>query len=328
MSVALDFGSMTRALSDFQNADINTLVEGLFNHPSLTLLYAPSGGQKSLLALDMASCVATGGEFLGYKCSQTNTLYIDGEMSDYSIKRRASEMSITGIPINQLGYLTPQDNNLDFDDGSTQDDFINYIKESGYKFIVIDNLRVLLGIEDENDSACFYKFNGFLRRLRDCGCSVLVIHHANKAAEQYAGSSNIVTVFDYVIGLSGDSSQKDKLIKINKIRDDTQLSGLDGQYLRYYSDGFKLNSHADLDIETVVNGLISKVGLGEVATIKDALIYMRESGIKVDSGKWSYSFLFDEYIKPYCTHVEIAGLKELKEMFRCAKKKDLSVDIF
>ena len=319
MTGSFDFKKHTKPLNHYKKIQASSLVQDLLNHPTLTLLYAPSGGQKSLVALDFARSVATGGSFLEKPCEQLKTLYVDGEMSDASISRRAEQFGITDIPLERFGYLTPEREVLDFNDPEVQEYFLEFVEEETYEFVIVDNLRVLLGISDENEATAFHSFNAFIRRLRDRGISVLVIHHSNKSGETYSGSSNLVTVFDYVIGLSGDTSQDYKQVTISKMRDDTELRYLDKQYLSYHPEGFKLNAHAGIDTESVVNSMLEAVQKAEVSGSEGTKIFLRESGLSVDNTGWSYKKLFNDYVQPFAdTKFNIQSVNDLKDF--CKRK--------
>lgn len=308
------FTELGRPLSAFEDVKETYLIENLLCHPSLTLLYAPSGGQKSLLALSLAISLATGGKFLGYPCVKTPVIYVDGEMSDMSISKRVREMSATNIPEEDLRYITPRGETLDFVRERDQADFLSYIEATNYKFVVFDNLRVLLGIADENDSVCFYAFNAFVKKLRDLNVSVLVVHHSNKDGQNYAGSSNLITVYDYVIGLQGPASQASKKLHIDKIRDETELRSLDGQYVSYSPKGFKLNAHAGECIETAVADLVIAIKANTVSTSSEAQAFLRRKGIAINSTGWSYTTLFKDYIQPYYTGDDLTNIDALKKM--------------
>ena len=55
------------------------LVKSLLGEGELSVLYAPSGGGKSFLALDLAARIASGLPWFGHKVSQSAVLYVCGE---------------------------------------------------------------------------------------------------------------------------------------------------------------------------------------------------------------------------------------------------------
>lgn len=318
--VKLDFKKLARSMADFSEAEDGYLVDDFVHHPSLVFLYAPTGGMKSLLALDFARAVATGGNFLERETPQKKVLYLDGEMSDRSISKRSKSMNMDDIPADQLVYTTPQDKTLDFNDLDTQDEFIDYIKDENFEFVVIDNLRVLYSIDDENSAACFSSFNTFISKIRALNCSVLVIHHANKSGENYAGSTNIVTVYDISMSLSGEATDLHKQLRVHKNRDDTDIRHLDGQYVTFSPDGFKLNSTVGVDLESVVNELIYSVIDCETKTISEAALFLRSKGVSVDGTAWSYQVLQSTFILPYGSVEPIKTVDELKALFKAPKR--------
>lgn len=320
MGERIDFESLARPLASYQSDPLPDLIEGLVSHPTLLLLYAPSGGMKSLFALDLARSVATGREFLGYQCQQKSVLYVDGEMSNRSIWMRAKEMGITEVSEEQLCYLTPQDESLDFDRKSVRNGFIEFVDQREFDLVVFDNLRVLMNLADENDATSFTVFNDFVRQLRGMDVSVLLIHHANKSGEEYAGSSNIVTVYDGVIGLSGSASDDFKQVAIKKVRDQVGLHKLDGQYVSYSPEGFKLNDHAGIDLESVVNELVVSIRTKKTKTVNECRQFLRDKGVSINNTGWSLKRLFDEYVHPYSTGGGYRTLQDLKNALGRAKE--------
>lgn len=66
------------------------LIEPFLPNRSLSMLYAERGIGKTHLALHLASCVATGEAFLGFKVAKAaSILYVDGEMSLSEMQERA-----------------------------------------------------------------------------------------------------------------------------------------------------------------------------------------------------------------------------------------------
>lgn len=280
------------ALSDFLDVEYQLLIEEMLTHPSATLLFAPSGGMKSLFSLHLAATIATGGKFLNKQALKLPVVYVDGEMSALSISKRVKEFGIGNIPKSQLCYITNANQNIDFSEDKKRDVFIEWIKSKGYRFVVLDNIRTLLTLESESDAAGFSEFNNFVRALRDAGCSVLVVHHSNKSTNEegnvtYAGSSNLTTIYDQVIGLQTESNNDlTKRLTIEKNRDGMQaLAQLNDQRVTFREGAFHLDSGTSSDIVLVGGELLDKVADLELTNKQEILDWLETKSIKVPSNR-------------------------------------------
>lgn len=152
-----------KPISHYSTVQPEDLIKGLMHHPSLTLMHANTGGMKSLFTLYMASQIAQGKPVLRYPTEQRNVYYIDFEMSDYSIGKRAKDLKIADIPVEQLAYITApvDDTNFDFSDKQVQKTFIEFIKDSDYEFLILDNLRTGFVVQDENASVSLLRSTTF-----------------------------------------------------------------------------------------------------------------------------------------------------------------------
>ncbi len=231
-------------------------------------------------------------------------------------------MGIAELSRDDFAYITPQGNEMDFSCKQVRSGFIEFIENTEYRFIVFDNLRVLMTTGSENDSENFTVFNTFIRQLRDLGCSVLVIHHANKGGNDYAGSTNVLTVFDCAIGLKGGSTDKYKQVTLGKpSRDATKLNTLEGQYVSYDPAGFRLNAHAGQCIESAVEALVESIKAGDTTTIIECGAFLRTKGVSVNNSGWNYQRLLDEFIQPYYVGGDIDSLAALKALLSQSRAK-------
>lgn len=169
----------------------------------LTQVYAYRGVGKTFFTLNVAYAVATGGEFLGWKCSKSKrVLYIDGEMPAADMQARLKSIvgdSQKAVPNFQLitpdlqDYVTP---NLATEEGQT--DLLTYTNQAD--LIVVDNISTLCRTGKENDSDNWTPVQRWALKMRSEGRSVLFVHHANKNGGQ-RGTSGREDVLDTVIAL-------------------------------------------------------------------------------------------------------------------------------
>lgn len=309
-----------RALSEYKDMIPNTpeLITGFMDSTTLTMLYAPSGGMKSLFALGLAHSLATGQDFLGFNTRKSKVLYVDAEMSAKSISKRCDDMGMGSITSDSLGYVTPEDGPaINLISKDEQEDFIEIIRESDYELIILDNLRTLFLLRDENDAAQFSEINTFLVKLRALGKSVLVLHHTNKGAEIYAGSTNIETPYDAIFGLiENPKDTKSKRIKVTKNRNGVEgLQALDNQYVTFSEERFHLNgtglSNASI-IEPILDDLLDR----RFRTIKSLALTFQEAGAMAKGGQHHTYTAVYEFIRKNSLTGKIESLSHLTSLIK------------
>ena len=229
-----------RSLSEFTLPDQQWLIENVIPAQSLTLIYAQTGHQKSLLSLDIARSLATGKSWLKQSTLKSRVLYIDGEMSQRNIATRVQSMEINTIPKGDLTYLaTSLIDDIEFDlrDDKCRKQLITDLKNNDYNVVVLDNIRTLLNVESENNASEYSVFNNLIKQIRGLGISVIVVHHSNKTVNEdgeasYAGSSNIATVYDSILSLTADDDGNLSL-SVKKARDQEVKDFLDNLTVTY-----------------------------------------------------------------------------------------------
>ncbi|WP_261833130.1 AAA family ATPase [Vibrio ishigakensis] len=186
--------------------ETEALVDGLWNKGETMMVFAGSGVGKSLFSYNLVEALSTSrGEFLGQVCAVDKTvLYLDGEMSTNSIGSRVDPEMLGEI--HRIDYIASEVNEQVID--LTLADHRDYLIEQArsYDIVVLDSVRVLFGLTDENNAESWKSVNKLVVALRAVGCSVLVIHHANKSESEipvYSGSTNAITVFDRTLAISG-----------------------------------------------------------------------------------------------------------------------------
>ncbi len=177
------------------------------------LIYAPAGGQKSMVALHLAAAVASGGEFLGRQASHQRVLFVDGELSEHSFAERLGTFGKPeGLDLHSEcfqpveGLAKAEWKPVRIEDSEWQDAFVSLVQQKQYKLVIFDNVRTLTAGINENEAAAISPINAFIRRLRHLDCAVAVVHHSRKAdaedgATVYAGSTNFLTIYDIAIGI-------------------------------------------------------------------------------------------------------------------------------
>jgi hypothetical protein len=152
---------------------------------ALTVLYAPGGDGKSLVALALAAAIAHGGELAGIACEQGTTVYLDAENGEHEIHRRVHTL---GLPA--TGVEVADASRLDLRRDIAEVEAV--VRERTPDLLVLDSFRSMTPGMDENDTSQTARALDPLRRLaHESGISILLIHHSNKAGKDYRGASSI-----------------------------------------------------------------------------------------------------------------------------------------
>ena len=169
----------------------------------LTQVYAYRGVGKTFFALNVAYAVATGGDFLGWKCpTPKRVLYIDGEMPASDMQARLKLIKGEDqIISHNFKLITPDLQDIitpNLANYESQQEIESYTCEAD--LIVVDNISTLCRTGKENDSDNWTPVQQWALKMRSEGRSVLFIHHANKSGTQ-RGTSGREDVLDTVIAL-------------------------------------------------------------------------------------------------------------------------------
>lgn len=280
-----------RTLSDAyaERPPTTYLVDGLLPCPSLSIFFGPPGSYKTMLTVDMAVCVAGGLRWLeplpgaepgiSFATKQAPVLIIDFDngkaLTDERIDALArARMLPIETPIHYVSMPTPW---LDASDLSMVFDLGLLIKSLGAKLVIIDNLGLITGDQDEN-SAQMSQVMGHLRWLcEECDCAIVVIHHQRKTngetgsrkGETLRGSVAIEASLD--IALLIERGEGDTIIatatKVRRVVAHGTFAGLftyrhrpnslDLETARFWSQ--PVETKAQREIETIESAVIEEL---------------------------------------------------------------------
>jgi len=174
---------------------------------SLNMLHAKRGVGKTHMGLEIAYAVATGTSYLRWKAPKPRrVLYLDGEMSSYSLQSRLQAISdaMPCDPVLQdnLRIFTP-----DLQKGPMPD-LANRVWHSAIQeliddaeMVIVDNLSCLARSGgQENDPDSWDVMAEWALGLRRQGVAVLFMHHSGKSGQQ-RGTSKREDNLDVVINL-------------------------------------------------------------------------------------------------------------------------------
>jgi hypothetical protein len=167
-------------------------VEKLIKEKSLTVLYADGGTGKTYITLSLAVCAASGRDWLGYKIPRgLVTLFVDEESDEDDLGYRfqacikGEELEGDGLPIHFIsgGGFT-------LDNPEAVQALRCLIVANKAELVIIDSFSMILNGDENTKEDCQVVMRELRRLCNELGCSIVVIHHANKA-DGYRGSTAI-----------------------------------------------------------------------------------------------------------------------------------------
>jgi hypothetical protein len=220
-------------------------MEPIFTEKSTNQIYGGYGSGKTLFGFATAMAIASGNDFLDYKCIKTMpTLYVEGELPACDIRERrdtilndyfdkdktfnANNMfQITKDDLEMHGFKYGFDRiaiSRNMSDSEAKDygrkgrelidDMLFRIEKlTGHKpFLFLDNIAALSDI-DENRSTDWTPISQWLTHLKTKGFPSCFFHHSNKQTDGKKGSS----------GSSAKERLLDTSIQLEKLKDDQRF---------------------------------------------------------------------------------------------------------
>jgi len=198
----------SQRFSDLSSTPPEWIIHGVIPKDALIIMFGPSGGGKSFVALDMAFHIALGRPWQGSEIVRKGPVYyICGEGSN-GIRRRGDAWAayhrtdMTDIEFYKTTSAVPLSDPEELQ--ATIDD-VNSI--GGVQLVQIDTLNRNFGAGDENSTEDMTAFIQACDRIRvECRCSVQVVHHTGLASSDRArGSSALRAAADVEIALSAEA---------------------------------------------------------------------------------------------------------------------------
>jgi predicted RNA-binding Zn-ribbon protein involved in translation (DUF1610 family) len=174
--------------------DISTkwLIPGLIPEKSVVLLSGAPGAMKTFLALLMAACVADGRPFLGRTPAVSKVNFIAGEGDPSTMNRYFKLLGVNAKSAIRHwmaldGQAPPK---------FPRDDYLDMARHK--PLVIFDSLiRFMPDGADENSAVEMRHVTEFMQRLKACGATVLMLHHAGKAeTSNFRGSSELAAGVD------------------------------------------------------------------------------------------------------------------------------------
>lgn len=203
---------------------IDWLVEGYLEADALGMLYGPSGGGKSFVAVSLACSIATGTPWFGCKVKQGAVFYIAGEGHQGLARRFAAWSKATGTAISKETPLFKSNRAVQFLDATAAEVVTTEVyalaERTGHvpSLIQIDTLARNFGDGDENKQQDANRFIEAMDKLRrEFGCHIMVVHHSGHESERARGSSAFKAAMDQELWVKGSNGRLE--LQVTKMKD-------------------------------------------------------------------------------------------------------------
>jgi len=213
------------------------VVEGLFQLPSLSIVYGAPGTLKSFVLLDMLMCIAAGkawlppldtSQVLPRNITQASVLWVDFDNGPRRMHQRAGAVAraynlAADVPFHYVSMPLPW---LDASELSGLAPLRAAIERYDAKVVVIDNLLLIKGGVEEN-SADMGLVMARLRALtEEYGSAVIPMHHQRKdhgnggrSGDRLRGHSSIEAAVDLALLVEREEGSSQITLRSTKTRD-------------------------------------------------------------------------------------------------------------
>ena len=203
---------------------IQWLVEGYLETDALGMLYGPSGGGKSFVAVSLACAIATGTPWFGNNTRQGAVFYIAGEGHQGLARRFAAWSKSSKVAITKDTPLFKSNRAVLMLDEHAAEKLMSEVRrliaETGHvpSFIVIDTLARNFGDGDENKQQDANRFIEAMDELRrEFNCHVMTVHHSGHESERARGSSAFKAAMDQELWVKGSNGRLE--LQVTKMKD-------------------------------------------------------------------------------------------------------------
>lgn len=158
------------------------VIEGILRRGHKMMLSGPSKAGKSFALIALSICIATGGEWMKWRCRKGKVLYVNFELSRESCLNRFQTMfEQYGLPMGGVNVWNLRGKVVTMKDLLPK--LLHRVSGRGYDVIIFDPIYKLLG-GDENNAEQVGRFCAQLDRVcAETGCAVVYCHHHSKGAQ-------------------------------------------------------------------------------------------------------------------------------------------------
>ena len=195
------------------------VIEGILHQGGKMALGGGSKSFKTWTLLELAICIATGREWLGFPTAQGKVLYCNFELPAFSIEQRIREISeACGVEVPEALQLWNLRGHA-ADAGTILPIISREAKRSGFLLIVLDPLYKLLGARDENASRDMANLMNEIERVAvETGAAVAFGSHFAK------GNASQKESMDRISGSGVFARDPDTIITMTRHEQDNAFS--------------------------------------------------------------------------------------------------------
>ena len=162
---------------------LKPLVSDIFNVGNRVLVAGPSKSCKTWLLLDLALCLSSGSEWLGFQCNRAaRCYYVNFELSEYYMQQRLRAIrKVKDLALSPDVLYLWNLRDFDFTFGEFIDELTRRCKELKPDVVFIDPFYRLLGELD--DAQSHTQMAGILKRfdpIREAGTTLVFAMHSQK----------------------------------------------------------------------------------------------------------------------------------------------------
>lgn len=211
---------------------VQYIAAGLFELPSLNIVFGAPGSLKSFFLADLAVCVAGGQVWLpglnnslpGRQTKQNPVMWLDYDNGNRKTHDRFAALArARNLPGNTPLFYRSITPILDASKRELIGELSLEIQQHGVKLVVIDNLGTISGGVDENSGQMIPVMQNLRALAEENGAAVVVIHHQRKsngnntrAGETLRGHSSIEAAID--LALLVERPENGKIIKLKSTK--------------------------------------------------------------------------------------------------------------
>lgn len=213
---------------------VQYIAAGLFELPSLNIVFGAPGSLKSFILADLAVCVAGGQSWLpglnnnlpGRQTIQNPVIWLDYDNGKRKTHDRFEALArARKLPENTPLFYRSITPGLDASKRELIGDLSRDIQNHGVKLVVIDNLGTISGGVDENSGQMIPIMQNLRALAEETGAAVVVVHHQRKsngnnarAGETLRGHSSIEAAIDLALLVERTENSEIITLKSTKTR--------------------------------------------------------------------------------------------------------------
>ncbi len=291
------------------------IIDGILRRGHMMMLTGPPKAGKSWSMAQLAYAVATGSEWLGFKCHEGRVAYIDTELDPNSLYNRFDQVRSAMNLMDSHGHLKAWSMRGTDADAQTVADELEKAYSEPPDLVILDSIYSLES-GDENNAGDMRKMFKQLARITSWGSSVTFAHHHAKGnaglknvIDRGSGSGVFGRFVDTMIDLTPTELDEDQMARLADTYSDKAVAMRMSFVLREFADPGNRNVVFDFPLLRMTDGeWLSDAP--EQGTREAGLVKARKEKSKKDAKKWG---ALDEAIGRavnQCTHDKVPPTRD------------------